>query len=52
MQGALEWRGLTPIVHGVAGDGHGGGHGDGRAAHGELVGDWVVSVAAGTLLTS
>lgn len=39
-------------MHGVAWDSHGRGHGDGGAAHGELVGDGVVRAAAGTLLTS
>lgn len=44
---------LAPVVHGVAGDGHRGRHGDGRAAHGELVGDGVIrTAAAGTLLGS
>lgn len=49
----LGWnhRPLAPIVHGVARDGHGGGHGDGWAAHGELVGYRVVGAAtAGALL--
>lgn len=33
---------LTPIMHGVAGDGHGRGHGDGGSPHGELVGDGIM----------
>lgn len=37
---------LTAIMHGVAGDDHGGGHGNGGAPHGELVGDRVVRTAA------
>lgn len=37
---------LTAVMHGVAGDDHGRGHGDGRAPHGELVGDGIVSTAA------
>lgn len=44
---------LAPVVHGVAGDGHRRGHGDSRAAHGELVGDGVIRTAAArTLLGS
>lgn len=37
---------LTAIMHGVAGDDHRRGHGDGSAPHGELVGDGIVSTAA------
>lgn len=33
---------LTPIMHGVARDGHGRGHGDGGSPHGELVGDGIM----------
>ncbi len=37
---------LTAVMHGVAGDDHRWGHGDGSAPHGELVGDGIVSTAA------
>lgn len=37
---------LTAVMHGVAGDDHRWGHRDGSAAHGELVGDGIVSTAA------
>lgn len=37
---------LTAVMHGVAGDDHRRGHGDGGAPHGELVGDGVVGTAA------
>lgn len=37
---------LTAVMHGVAGDDHRRGHGDGSAPHGELVGDRIVSTAA------
>lgn len=40
------WRHLTPIVHGVGRDGHGRGHRDGRANHGELVVDCIVGTGA------
>lgn len=37
---------LTAVMHGVAGDDHRWGHGDGSTPHGELVGDGIVSTAA------
>lgn len=37
---------LTAVMHGVAGYDHRRGHGDGGAAHGELVGDGVIRTAA------
>lgn len=37
---------LTAVMHGVAGDNHRWGHGDGSTPHGELVGDGIVSTAA------
>lgn len=37
---------LTAVMHGVAGDDHWRGHGNGSAAHGELVGDRIVSTTA------
>ena len=37
---------LTPVMHGVARYRHGRRHGDGGPAHGELVGDRIVSTAA------
>lgn len=52
MQGRGRRRGLyevfvlTAVMHGVAGDNHRGGHGDGSAAHAELIGDGIVCTAA------
>lgn len=52
MQGRGGRRGLckvfvlTAVMHGVAGDDHWRGHGDGSAPHGELVGDGIVSTTA------
>lgn len=45
-QSVPRWRGLAPVVHGVGRDGHGRGHRDGRAAHGELAVDRVVGTGA------
>lgn len=39
-------RRLAPVVHGVGWDGHGRGHGDGGATHGELAVDCVVGTGA------
>lgn len=47
--GGTLWAGsspLTAVMHGVAGYDHRRGHGDGGAAHGELVGDGVIRTAA------
>lgn len=43
---------LAPVVHRVGGDGHGGGHGDGRAPHGELAVEGVVGAGAAAALTA
>ena len=45
-QSVPRQRGLAPIVHGVGWDGHGRGHRDGGAAHGELAVDRVVGTGA------
>lgn len=45
-QSVPRWRGLAPVVHGVGRDGHGRGHRDGGAAHGELAVDRVVRTGA------
>lgn len=52
MQGRGGWRGLikvfllAAIMHGVAGDDHRWGHGDGSTPHSELIGNRIVSTAA------
>lgn len=58
MQGRGRRRGpykvfvLTAVMHGVAGDDHGGGHGNGSAAHAELICDGIICTAAARLASS
>lgn len=55
MQGRGRRRGLcrvfvlTAVMHGVAGDDHRRGHGNGGAAHAELIGDGIICTAAARL---
>lgn len=43
---------LTAVMHGVAGDDHRRGHGNGGAAHAELIGDGIICTAAARLASS
>lgn len=43
---------LTAVMHGVAGDNHRWGHGNGGAAHAELIGDGIICTAAARLASS